>query len=108
MIRLTQESCIYLAVQPVDFRKQLDGLVALCENELNQCPQAGNWFVFINRGRTMIRTLVYDHNGYWLSTKRLSRGRYVRWPKSSDILYPCMAAELMHVLRNEIELKNAI
>jgi transposase len=105
MIRLTQESCIYLAVQPFDFRKQLDGLVSVCENQFKQSTRTGNWFVFINRARTMIRALVYDHNGYWLATKRLSRGRYLSWPKSSESLAPCVAAELMRLLKNEREFK---
>jgi transposase len=103
MIRLTQESGIYLAVQPVDFRKQLDGLVAVCENQFKQPTRTGSWFVFINRDRTMIRALVYDHNGYWLATKRLSRGRYRSWPKSAEPLTPYAAAELMRLLKNEGE-----
>jgi transposase len=103
MIRLTQASCIYLAVQPIDFRKQLDGLVAVCENQFKQSTRTGNWFVFINRAKTMVRALVYDHNGYWLATKRLSRGRYLGWPKSCEALTPCVAAELMRLLKNERE-----
>ena len=101
MIRLTQESRIYLAVQPVDFRRQLDGLLAMCENQFKQSTRTGIWFVFINRARTMIRTLVYDHNGYWLATKRLSRERYRYWPKLAEPLAPCLSAELMRVLKNE-------
>jgi transposase len=103
MIRLTQESRIYIAIQPLDFRKQLDGLIAVCENQLKQSTRTGSWFVFINRARTMIRALVYDHNGYWLATKRLSRGRYRNWPRSPEPLAPCVAAELMHLLKNEGE-----
>lgn len=103
MIRLTQRSCIYLAIQPLDFRKQLDGLVAVCENHFKQSTRTGSWFAFINRSRTMIRALVYDQNGYWLVTKRLSRGRYRYWPKSSEALTPCVAAELMRLLKNEGE-----
>jgi hypothetical protein len=105
MIRLTQGSCIYLAIQPIDFRKQLDGLVAVCENQFKQSTRTGSWFVFINRARTMIRAVVYDDNGYWLATKRLSRGRYRRWPKSSEPLASCAAHELMRLLKNEGEFK---
>lgn len=101
MIRLTQESCIHVAIQPIDFRKQLDGLIAVCENQFKRSTRNGHWFVFINRTRTMIRALVYDHNGYWLATKRLSRGRYRRWPKSSEPLMPCAAVELIRLLKNE-------
>jgi len=80
MLSLTQETSILLAIEPVNFRGQIDYLVALCERELSQSPRSGQWFVFINRARTMIRILCYDENGYWLATKRLSRGRYSLWP----------------------------
>lgn len=101
MIRLTQQSRIHLAVQAVDFRKQLDSLIALCENEWRQTTRTGDWFVFMNRARTMVRGLVYEGSGYWLVTKRLSRGRYRYWPKSAAALTPCAATELMRLLRNE-------
>ena len=101
MIRLTEESCIYVAIQPVDFRKQLDGLIAVCEHQLKQSTRTGGWFVFINRARTMVRALVYDQNGYWLATKRLSRGRYQYWPKSMEALTSLMAERMMRLFKNE-------
>lgn len=33
-------------------------------------------FVFRNRSGKMVRILVYDGQGYWLMTKRMSRGRF--------------------------------
>jgi len=80
MLYLTQQTEILLALEPVDFRKQADGLVALVERVLSKDTRTGQLFVFINRARTMIRVLCYDANGYWLATKRLSRGRYALWP----------------------------
>ena len=71
MLYLTQETKILLAMRPVDFRKQCDGLIALCEQQLSQDPRSGQLFVFINRSRTMIRVLCYEQQGYWLATKRL-------------------------------------
>ena len=49
MLYLTAETKILIAVKPVDFRKQIDGLVALCEHHLNADPRSGTLFVFINR-----------------------------------------------------------
>jgi transposase len=40
-------------------------------------------FVFRSRIGTAIRLLSYDGQGYWLAQKRLSRGRFVRWPEGS-------------------------
>lgn len=101
MIRLTEGSSIYVAIQPVDFRKQLDGLISVCEHQLKQSTRTGGWFVFINRSRTMVRALVYDKNGYWLATKRLSRGRYQYWPKSMEALTSLTAERVMRLFKNE-------
>lgn len=103
MLYLTQETAILLAVEPIDFRRQTDGLIALCEQTLAQNPRSGQLFVFINRAHTMIRVLCYDYNGYWLATKRLSRGRYALWSKkSSDVCRPTLAVELSRLLKTTV------
>ena len=99
MLYLTAETKILLATQFVDFRKGVDGLVALCEQRLQQQPQSGCLFVFINRARTMIRVLCYDVNGYWIATKRLSRGRYSGWPQDSNVTTLLPASELTKILK---------
>lgn len=83
MIHLTHETQIWLLTLPIDFRKQTDGLIALCQNQYAHNPRSGALFVFINKGRTMIRILCYENNGYWLATKRLSRGYFQQFPKSN-------------------------
>ena len=102
MLYLTAETTILLAVQPVDFRKQIDGLIALCEQRLQQQPRSGHLFVFINRSRTMIRALCYENNGYWLATKRLSQGRYSGWPKETESICSVKACELTKILKTLI------
>ena len=76
MIHLTHETQIQLAQQPLDFRKGMDGVAAVCREQLQQDPRNGQLFVFFNRTRTMIRVLVYEGNGFWLMSKRLSKGRF--------------------------------
>ena len=78
MIHLTQDTVIQLALQPLDFRKGMDGVAAVCRDQLQQNPRSGTLFVFYNRSRTMIRVLVYEDNGFWLMSKRLSKGRFPR------------------------------
>lgn len=97
MIHLTSETSILLAIHPVDFRKGIDGFVSLCQYKLKQSPRSGTLFVFINRRKTMIRILSYEFNGYWLMTKRLSKGRY-NWPKSNGDLSRIRAVELRKYL----------
>jgi transposase len=82
MIHLTSETKILLAGKPVDFRNQVDGLVSICKNYLNENPLSGKLFIFINRNKTMVRILVYENNGYWVMTKRLSIGKFI-WPNDA-------------------------
>ena len=60
MIQLTGQTKILVAVDPVDFRNGIDGLVALCRRELKADPFEGCVFVFRNRSRQAIKILVYD------------------------------------------------
>ncbi|QEP41804.1 transposase [Ectothiorhodospiraceae bacterium BW-2] len=76
MIYLTEQTPVMIATAPADFRRGIDGFVALCQHQLGQQPRSGTVFAFINRSKTMIRLLVYENNGYWLMTKRLSKGKY--------------------------------
>ncbi len=102
MIHLTADTVIRLAIKPVDFRKQMDGLIALCERDLSEKPRSGVLFIFINRSKTMIRCLRYEVNGYWLATKRLSRGRYRYWPHADAPVCPVQAERLSRLLRNDL------
>lgn len=76
MIHLTSNTDIQIAIQPVDFRQGIDGLAAICKQRLATNPRTGTLFVFINCNKTMVRALVYDNNGFWLMTKRLSKGKF--------------------------------
>ena len=84
MIALTTRTKILLAVEPADFRKGIDGLSAICRNQLNQDPFSGTLFVFINKRKTSLKILEYNGIGFWLHQKRLSKGRYSWWPKTAD------------------------
>jgi transposase len=103
MIHLTAQSKIWLATEPQDFRKGIDGFAALCRQAYQLNPQAGAIFVFINRSKTMIRLLAYEQNGYWLMTKRLSKGKFAHWPKSQQRLNTLLAKTLRQLLNNTKE-----
>jgi len=84
MLPITPRMKILVAVEPVDFRKGIDGLASLCKQLLQQDPFEGTVFVFRNRRGTAIKALVYDGQGFWLCQKRLSEGRF-RWrPQTLD------------------------
>ncbi len=84
MIQITPQMRLLLAVEPVDFRKGIDGLVAVCRQKLSTDPMAGALFVFSNRRRRALKILCYDGQGYWLCQKRLSQGRFGWWPTPGE------------------------
>jgi transposase len=81
MIQITPHMRILVAIKPADFRRGIDGLAQLCREELKTDPFTGAMFVFRNRRATSMKALVYDGQGFWLCQKRLSRGRFVWWPR---------------------------
>src|SRR5215470_15269940 len=94
MLQLTPQSRIFLAVQPVDFRKGIDGLAALCRQVLHDNPLGGTVYVFRNRTGTTLKLLAYDGQGLWLCTKRLSQGHFSWWPTASTQSVTLSAWEL--------------
>lgn len=98
MIHLTSHSDILIATQPADFRQGIDGLAALCQQRLHCEPRSGTLFVFINRNKTMVRALAYENNGFWLMTKRLSKGKFSGWPTVNSVMTPMDAKHLRQLL----------
>lgn len=84
MIQITPQMRILLAVEPVDFRKGIDGLAALCRAALSRDPLSGTLFVFCSRRRHALKCLIYDGQGFWLCQKRLSQGRFSGWPSGGS------------------------
>ena len=98
MLQITPQMRILVAVQPVDFRNGIDGLVRLCKEVLRQDPFCGAVFVFRNRRATAVKVLVYDGQGFWLCQKRLSEGRFRWWPSAVNDGTQTLAAHQLHVL----------
>jgi len=98
MLQLSPQSRIFLATEPVDFRKGIDSLAAVCRQVLGENPLEGAVYVFRNRSGTALKLLLYDGQGYWLCMKRLSQGRFTWWPETADARVPLSARELIIVL----------
>lgn len=100
MLSLTPSQPLWLAVQPVDFRRGMDSLVGLCQQQLQQDPFSGTVFVFTNKNRSAIKVLVYDGTGFWLCIKRFSVGKLKWWPRTPEESVNIRAVEL-HILFNQ-------
>lgn len=100
MLQLSPQSRIFLATEPVDFRKGIDGLAAVCRLVLGDNPLSGALYVFRNRTGTALKILLYDGQGFWLCTKRLSQGRFTWWPQGAEASARLAARELLILLWN--------
>ena len=49
LIQITPQMRVLVAIEPVDFRKGIDGLARLCRDQLKSDPYSGTVFVFRNR-----------------------------------------------------------
>jgi len=100
MLQLTPQSRIFLATEPVDFRKGIDGLAAVCRQVLGDHPLSGALYVFRNRSGTALKIVLYDGQGFWLCTKRLSQGRFTWWPNAQEVSSRLSAREVAILLWN--------
>jgi len=71
---------IYLHKAPVDFRKGINGLSLLVEQQMQLNPFSQALFVFCNRTRDKIKVLYWQRNGFCLWQKRLEEDKFA-WPR---------------------------
>ena len=100
MLQVAPQAKIFIAIQPIDFRKGIDGIAAICRQKLNQNPLDGAIFVFRNRSQINIKILCYDGQGFWLCTKRLSSGRFAWWPTEQEQINQITHRELYTLIHN--------
>ena len=98
MIQITPQMRILVAVEPVDFRRGIDGLAQVCREALSADPFSGTVFVFRGRTGTSIKLLAFDGQGYWLCQKRLSKGRFRWWPGKAGSASARLLAHELQVL----------
>ena len=84
LIQITPQLRILVAVEAIDGRKGIDSIAQLCREKLDADPFSGCLFIFRSRRGTAIKLLAYDGQGFWLATKRLSKGRFKWWPSGSE------------------------
>lgn len=98
MIQLTPHMRILVAIEPVDFRKGIDGLRGVCRRFFDLDPMEGHIVVFRNRRKTAIKILIYDGQGFWLCQKRLSKGTFRWWPNRTGGRLSALAVHELQML----------
>jgi len=84
MKMFVEPSDVFLHRDFVDFRKSINGLTAIVEDELNHDAFTGALFVFCNKAKDKLKILYWDKTGFALWYKRLEKQKF-KWPsKVSD------------------------
>jgi len=73
---------IYLHRDPVDFRKAINGLSVIVQDQMSLSPFDRALFVFCNKRRNQIKVLYWDDSGFVLWQKRLEKSRF-KWPRKN-------------------------
>ena len=84
MIRPNNSSLkVFLHCDPVDMRKQMDGLSAIVQSEMEPSTFEKCLFIFSNKRRDKIKILAWEKNGFVVWYKRLEKQRFP-WPKTGE------------------------
>ncbi len=88
---------VYVCLDPVDFRKQINGLGAIVQDVLALDPFSEHLFVFTNRRKDRVKVLYWERSGFVLWMKRLERERF-RWPRGEGATVTLSGQELNWLL----------
>lgn len=69
---------VYLANKSCDMRWGVHRLSSWIESQPKLKPFAGDLFVFLSKDLKRVKILVWEITGYWLCSKKLEGGRFVR------------------------------
>lgn len=79
MISFGADVRVFVATEPVDFRKGVHGLVALVAEGLQSNPYSGDVFVFRSKRMDRLKILAFDGTGMILASKWIEEGGFA-WP----------------------------
>ena len=102
MFRLDADLAVYLHRDAIDFRKGINGLAALVEQEMGRDPFARAVYAFRNRRCDRVKLLLWDRNGFWLWIRRLEQDRFA-WPRRDQAVME-LTAEQLHWLLDGIDI----
>jgi transposase len=88
---------VLLCRDPVDFRKAINGLSILVEQELGLDLFTPRLYAFTNRRHDRVKLLYWERNGFALWLKRLEKDRFP-WPEEGDEVVSLSGRELNWLL----------
>ncbi len=67
---------VFIATEPVDLRASFYRLATHVRSTLDANPQSGHLYLFVGKGRNLIKILFWDRHGYCIFAKKLEQGRF--------------------------------
>lgn len=95
---------IYLHREFVDFRKAVNGLCLIVEQELGLNPFDESLYVFCNRRRDRLKVLYWDKTGFALWFKRLEQDKF-KWPSHDSAALLELSEESFHWLLSGLPIR---
>ncbi|MCK1709264.1 IS66 family insertion sequence element accessory protein TnpB, partial [Bradyrhizobium sp. 143] len=96
MIGLRPGLSIWIATQPVDFRRGMDSLAMLVSEAFGADPFDGGLYIFRSKRRDRVKILTWDGSGLVLYYKRIE-GQFT-WPPIKEGVMPLSHAQLSVLL----------
>jgi transposase len=97
MLTIGTGGTIYVAVDPQDGRKGIDGLAGVVRTVLGRDPASGDLFVFKNRRGDKLKILAWMGDGFALYLRRLEQGTFA-FPTSATPELAVTATQLAMIL----------
>jgi transposase len=76
MLGLPLNVPMFLATEPTDLRKGVEGLSGIVRSQFSADPLDGSLFLFLNRRRDRLKILHFDGAGFWLYYRLLEAGTF--------------------------------
>ncbi len=76
ILMLSNKRRYFLYREKADMRRGFDGLSQLVREEMEGTLMQEDMFIFLNKGRTHIKLLVWEEGGFSLFYRRLEQGTF--------------------------------
>ena len=94
----SQFESIYIWREFIDFRKSINGLSALVQEQMQLDPFSSSLYIFSCRQRRKLKIIYWDKTGFALWYKKLQEDRFP-WPnKSSESIIHISSKQLDWIL----------
>lgn len=97
MKMFTEVPAVFLYRDVVDFRKSINGLALIVEQQMQLSPLNGSVYVFCNKARDKLKVLYWDSTGFALWYKRLEKDKF-KWPKNLNTPSLSITEQQLHWL----------